>query len=121
MQIICTKIKENNSFHHMSQLSKKHPLHSVAFCFDVVLSKKEKGLGKKAKSLKATSHDKPPRCHGQATTSKRQGPAGKDVKKIKNSRQEKPLRLFLGLLGRWGSFSSFIFFEIVFLKFQFKK
>ena len=103
----------------MSQLSKKHPLHSVAFCFDVVLSKKEKGLGKKAKALKpqaTTSHR-----GATATTSKRQGPAGKDVKKIKNSRQEKPLRLFLGFLGRWGSFSSFIFFEIVFLKFQFKK
>jgi len=49
----------------------------VAFCFDVVLSKKEKGLVKKAKSLKATSHDKPPRRHGHHVKTSRTSRQGR--------------------------------------------
>ena len=103
----------------MSQLSKNILCILLPFVLMLFWVKKKKAWEKRPKALKpqaTTSHR-----GATATTSKRQGPAGKDVKKIKNSRQEKPLRLFLGLLGRWGSFSSFIFFEIVFLKFQFKK
>ena len=79
----------------MSQLPKKHPLRSVAFCFDEI---------EDAKSLKAVEATTtlPPRKHIKTSRGVKDLKL-KDDKRVKNSRQKRPLRLFLKFLGMWGS------------------